>query len=469
MAAVNVLLVAAIGIVIWLCVSVMNGNTENLPEFLQFEEATFATAAPETKATEPETTVPEETEPPTTEPLLEPVHAVSSVTVGAAGDLLLTMPIMNAAEQADGSFNFDPLFWYLSEYSYFADYAVISLETTLAGTDSGYRYNGFTQFNAPDAIVDSLKNAGFDLVLTANEHCYDTRRVGMLRTIETIEDRGLEALGTFADANAPKYTVAEINGVRVGMLNYTFETDAPGGAYASGKYLNGMMVYKEDEGRVASFLPQNLEPFYSEVSRSLAELRSMGVNATMLFLHWGEEYKLKPADYQKTMAQRLCDMGVDVIVGTHPHVVQPIELLTSNTDPMHQTVCLYSMGNSMSNQRLGTVARIGTAHTEDGVWFTCTFTQYSDGKVYLETVDAIPTWVDVEAAIDRMYHILPLDNARREDWKNMYRLDSDDLDAVTKSWKRTDKILGESIVKIQAALAEARQVRDADYVAQWLS
>lgn len=469
MIALNVLLVAAIGIMIWLCVSIMNGDTDNIPEFLAFETQPIATAAPETEPVETVETEPEETVPPTTQPLQEPAHAVSSATIGAAGDLLLTMPILNAAEQADGSYNFDPIFWYLSEYSYFADYAVISLETTLAGTDSGYRYNGFTQFNAPDAIVDSVKNAGFDLMLTANEHCYDTRRVGLLRTIETIENRGMEALGTFADANAPKYTIVEANGIPVGMLNYTFETSNPGAGYASGKYLNGMLMYQEDAGRVASFLPENLEPFYNEVRISMAELRALGVDATVLFLHWGEEYKLKPADYQKNMAQRLCDLGVDVIIGTHPHVVQPVEVLTSTVDPAHQTVCMYSLGNSMSNQRIGTVARIGTPHTEDGVWFTCTFSQYSDGKVYLETVDAVPTWVDVNAGISRMYHILPLDENRREDWKLMYSLSDEDHEAVTKSWKRTNSIIGTGIAEAKAVLAVAKEQRDADYVAQWLS
>ena len=105
------------------------------------------------------------------------------------------------------------------------------------------------------------------------------------------------------------------------------------------------------------------EPFYAELENQIAQMRQQGAEAIVLYIHWGQEYKLQPNASQQAMAQRICDLGVDVIIGGHPHVVEPIELLESTVDPNHRTVCLYSMGNAVSNQRLGLLKSISTAHT----------------------------------------------------------------------------------------------------------
>ena len=135
-------------------------------------------AKPSAQDTTP-TTVP--TEPPTQPPTEPPITKVATATVSSVGDMLMHSPIFNACYTSDGTYNFESVFRYFSDYISAADYAAGNLETTLAGTNNGYPYSGYPRFNCPDSIIDGMKDAGFDMILTANNHSYDTRTAGLLR------------------------------------------------------------------------------------------------------------------------------------------------------------------------------------------------------------------------------------------------------------------------------------------------
>ena len=185
----------------------------------------------------------------------------------------------------------------------------------------------------------------------------------------------------------------------------------------------------------------------------------------MMYIHWGVEYNYMSAnDEQKKIAQELCDMGIDVIVGGHPHVVQPVELLTSTTDPEHKTVCLYSMGNAVSNQRLGNISYVSTAHTEDGMLFNVTFEKYSDGTVYLQNVDILPTWVYMStASYPNTYHILPLDMEIRDEWGTTFGVSDTVVNSAQKSYERTMAIVGSGLTASQEYLSQQKEARDQYY------
>ena len=142
-----------------------------------------------------------------------------------------------------------------------------------------------------------------------------------------------------------------------------------------------------------------------------------------------------------------------------------MELLESTSDPEHKTVCLYSTGNAVSNQRLGNLSSINTAHTEDGILFSVTFEKYSDGTVYLAGVGAIPTWVNMHRNEDGKteYNILPLDMERMEQWPQMFQLDERAFSAVKDSYERTMSIVGSGLERTQAYLAEEKQAREHAY------
>lgn len=437
----------------------------NAQDIIDYDDPIGDFVISETENTEPEESEPETTAPP------EPEHVVSTATILSTGDLLMHGQLLKDARQQDNTYDFGYLFPYLTEYVSAADLAVANLEVTLAGDAKPYQ--GYPTFNCPDSIVDAAKDAGFDLLLTANNHSYDTQQPGYDRTIQVIRDKGLQNLGTMLDGDEPKYTVQDIDGVSVGMICYTYETS---GDASTPPALNLNPMKSNGYQVLNCFRPNDLQPFYEELEQRIAEMRADGAEAIMVFIHWGTEYMLQPIQTQKDMAQKMCDLGVDVIVGGHPHVVEPLELLTSTEDPDRKTVCLYSMGNAVSNQRLGELTSITTAHTEDGVLFSVSFEKYSDGTVYLSGVELIPTWVraiDVNgktvvrrSATSVDYRILPLDENRREEWQTLFELDDSTLVQLEESWQRTMDLVGDGLTRIREYLAAQKLARDEYYLLQ---
>lgn len=426
----------------------------------QSEPDTRETTEETTEQTTEETT--QQATEDTTRPEPEPLTVVSTASICATGDLLMHMPVVNSCLQG-GTYRFDEIFQYLEPYSTAADYAVANLETTLCGTDNGYKYSGYPQFNCPDEIVDGVKSAGFDMLLTANNHCYDTGLVGVTRTLRIIAERELDSLGTTNSAEDPKYRIVDINGIRIGFLCYTYSTTSS----STGRpVINGIATSADSLGMINTFDYNRLDVFYSDLEAQLADMEAEGAEGTVLFIHWGNEYELKANSQQTAIAQELCDLGIDVIIGGHPHVVQPMELLTSTEDPNHKTVCLYSMGNAVSNQRQGNLNAITTAHTEDGVLFSVTFARYSDGTVALQNTDLIPCWVRMPTSGGtRHYYILPLDPQTQEEWVTLYDLSDTAYSAAVKSYERTMALVGEGLEACQTYLADAEVQRMADYLA----
>ena len=384
-----------------------------------------------------------------------PIIKTSTATVAATGDVLMHYPVIKTGlDSATGEYNFDSIFTYFDDYVSAADYAVANLETTLCGLNNGYKYQGYPRFNCPDGIVGSMQRAGFDMLLTANNHTYDTGETGFLRTLSVIDGSGLARLGTNADGSEPKYTIQDVKGIKIGMICYTYETEDDDLVHKS---LNGIRLTEKASGLINTFSYQRLEEFYAELEGHLKAMKAEGAQASILFLHWGNEYQTRENDYQRAMAQAVCDLGVDVIVGGHPHVVQPVELLTSQTEAEHRTVCLYSMGNAVSNQRIEQIPSAG-GYTEDGVLFRVTFARYSDGTILLESADVLPTWVNLTTGVEsgkKAYEIIPLDRSIT-DWKNAFTLTEEEYAEAEKSYERTMSIVGEGLEKVRQTLDSQR-------------
>ena len=455
-----VLLILSIGLLVFLCVKLATA-----PQEPQLAQPTQPVTLPT------ETTQPPTTEPPTTAPP-EPEHVVSTATILSTGDLLMHGGLINAANQGDGTYDFGYIFPYITEYVTAADYAVANLETTLAGTAKPYQGN--PMFNCPDELVDAAKNAGFDMLLTTSNHSYDSQQPGFERTIRTIREKGLANLGTMLSAEEPKYVVQDINGIKIGMIAYTYE-DSLGPGNPPALNYNPMQAGGYD--LINCFRHSDPDSLYNHLGPQMELMKADGAEAIVVYLHWGQEYKLEANASQKEIAQHLCDMGVDVIIGGHPHVVEPVELLESTVDPNHRTVCLYSMGNAVSNQRQGLLKSITTAHTEDGVLFSVTFSKYSDGTVYLEDVELIPIWVRAvdasgntvvrSSATIRRYEMLPLDENRRDQWAEQFGIDESTLIQCQDSWQRTMDIVGQGLSQSQEYLKAEKVAREANYL--WLA
>ncbi len=311
-----------------------------------------------------------------TDPTDNQPKIVSEATVVNMGDLLMHEPLITGTyDKQTGEYDFSGCFAAISDYLKKADLAVANLEVTLGGEESG-KYAGYPCFNLPDALADNVKDAGFSLLLTANNHCYDTRLFGLKRTARVLKEKKIDFIGTRENENEPIYTVRDINGIKIGMACYTYENVSDSAAVKS---INGVKISPEANPLISSFNYARLDAFYTEVADTISDMRNSGADCVVFYMHWGEEYQLSPNSWQKNIAQKLCELGVDVIVGGHPHVVQPMELLTSS-DGTRNTVCIYSLGNAISDQRKERMESCTTGHTEDGMLFYYTFQKMSDGK-----------------------------------------------------------------------------------------
>ena len=389
-------------------------------------------------------TEPQEPTGPTDAPTL-----VKSVTIGSQGDLLIHRPIIRSCLNEDGeTYDFSSIFRYMDEYAEIFDCSVINLETTLGGDK--FPYQGNPKFNCPDAIVDAAKAAGYDVLLTGNNHCYDTEMTGLSRTIEQIRSRGLVALGTRLSDQEKRYTVVDVGGVKVGMTAFTYAIGDDG---KGGLSLNGAPSVANPN--LLNYFPKdNPDLLYGGVRNSLVEMKDEGAQISVVYIHWGEEYEIVESEQQRQIAQKLCDLGVDVIIGGHPHVVQPMDLFTSTLDPSHKTICIFSLGNAVSNQRVVEM-NLKTGHTEDGAIFTLTLDQYSDGTVYLAGAKVLPTWVNLSTVNGKTeYNILPLDDVAKGQWKDSFKLTDSMMNSAGESYLRTMDIVGPGLKKVQTYLSQ---------------
>lgn len=333
--------------------------------------------------------------PPSTTTTTLPTH----LTLAAAGDILPHMPIVRSALDASGSYDFSPIFGPIAPYLQSADYTVANLETRLAGGTRGF--SGYPLFNSPDQLAAALVEAGIDLVATANNHSLDMGLDGVVRTLTVLEEAGVAHVGTHRsteDRDQP--FVVDIKGIRLAFLNYTASTNGiplpAGHEYA---------VDLLDTARAAE---------------DVTKARRAGAELVVALLHFGEEYQRRPNDRQRQVSRELLEAGVDLIIGAHPHVVQPIEKLTVGGQaggsvsgqaggPPREGYVIYSTGNFVSNQywrysNCGIVAyvlieRAGGVTAVKGVQYLPVYVQRgwtSTGRAYR----VLPAMPDLDPASD---------------------------------------------------------------------
>lgn len=375
------------------------------------------------------------------------VGVVATANVLSTGDLLMHSPVVAASyDENSKSYNFEKIFTYLSPYTGRSDYCVINMEGTLAAGG----FSGYPTFKCPDSLIDSAKAAGFDMFLTANNHSNDGGESGFRRTAEVLRSKNVDFIGTRINDDDKKYIVKDINGIKVGMVNYTYGEISDTGIVS----VNGIPSSSQNSKLINVFDYNKLDSFYSEQKKIIAEMKNDGAEKIIYYMHWGAEYQLKESKIQKNMAEKLADLGVDVIVGGHPHVVQPMDVIHSNVSGK-DTVCIYSVGNAVSNQRRERM-NLKTGHTEDGVLFLVSFAKYSDGNVVTSGVDVIPTWVNFYTGKNgkNVYQIVPLD--RDADWKSSFGLNTvpNGFEFANKSYERTMKLVSGGLKKAKDVIME---------------
>lgn len=273
--------------------------------------------------------------------------ASSEINIVFAGDAMQHIAQIERAARKDGTHDYSGYFDNIAGYVGGADYAVVNLETPLGGKP----YSGYPCFCAPDSYAAELKKAGFDMCLTANNHTLDRRHKGLARTLDVLDSLGIDHAGTYrnrAERDSLVPLVKTIKGFRIGFLNYTYGT-------------NGIPV---TGNVVVNFIDKE------QIRRDVEAARKSGAELVAVAVHWGVEYVMLPNRDQKMLADYLASLGVDMIIGGHPHVIQPMEMRHDKATGKNQFL-VYSLGNFISNMkktdtRGGAMAKVTVARDSDG-------------------------------------------------------------------------------------------------------
>ena len=309
----------------------------------------------------------------------------AKATILSSGDYLIHKMILDSVRTGNG-YDFDSIFTNVKDEITAADYAVCNFEFTITETGN---FSFYPHFKLPPETADALKNAGFDFLVTANNHSGDDREDGIYRTVKILRQKGFKTTGTFETPDEKKYSVVDVNGIKVGIVNYTFGTIDDQGL----KALNGNYALDANASQCINvFQNEKLPQLYSELEQITADMKKDGAEAYIAYMHWGNEFQLQQTTTQQEIAQKLCDLGYNAIIGGHPHVIQPAAVLTGSNG--NKTFCIYSTGNMVSNQRREYMSASPNGYTEDAIFVYTTFEWDNEGNVKLASVDYTPLWMN---------------------------------------------------------------------------
>ncbi|MGL4850215.1 MAG: CapA family protein [Clostridium sp.] len=347
--------------------------------------------------------------------------------ITSLGNLIVHQSQINGAKTSSGNYNFDRSFEYISPLLKNDSLSLGIVEGSFAGgTPSGYPL-----FNIPDSFLSSLKASGLDIINFSTNHSIDKGISGFKRSLNKISENDFKTIGVRKDTSSPKYLIYDLNGHKVGFFAYTFRTAAN-----NGNSINSIPLSPELAPLINSFDYNNLSSFDKEVKDIISDMQKEGVQFIISSIHWGNEYNTTQNNYQKEMAKILNNNNVDVILGGHPHVIQPYETLKNKLGK--ETLVFYSQGNTLSNQ---CYEEIGNYNAEDGIIVSLTL-GIKNEKLYLKNYDIIPTWVYRKKNENGTltHQIIPVIDALNS--PDNFNLSSDVITRLNNSLNRTKNIVG---------------------------
>ncbi|MBS3945899.1 MAG: CapA family protein [Melioribacter sp.] len=305
-----------------------------------------------------------------------------TVKLSFVGDIMCHTPQIEYAKIGSDSFNFLPTFKMVQQYLSDSDLTFGNLETVIAGKSE--KYTGYPLFNSPEELLDALKFSGFDILFTSNNHSLDRGAKGVERTIRQIENRNLINSGTYLSQHSRvSLLVVEKNGLKLGILSYTYG-------------LNGNFLPKSKK-----YLVNVIDT--SIIKKDVTAMTKKNVDLILVYYHFGDEYSRLPSKYQEEIVSKTFNYGADIIIGSHPHVIQPVRFIEKSNGKLKKGFVAYSLGNFISNQRwrysdAGVILNLEIKHNT------------ANGSTWVSEVKAIPTWV-FKGRIDNknQFVILPSD------------------------------------------------------------
>lgn len=306
----------------------------------------------------------------------------TQVKILAMGDMIFHQPIVKNYRTGE-TYDFTPIFANISEDINGADIAIANFEGSV---NSNRKLSGFPMFNFPKESIYSLKNAGFDILSTANNHSLDTGLDGVAETISHIKESGMESFGTLSE-EGEKGIIIEKNGIKIGLISFT-------------DTLNGMDSLMRNK-------EYSVNTFSQDVAGDIKNLKDKS-DIVIVYPHWGNEYQHHPSERQIFLKEKLHEYGADIILGSHPHVLQRYEVEEINNKKLFT---IYSMGNALSNQRVENLKKSGV---DTGALVILEIEKDNiSGVTSLKSYEVQPTYVNKYRANGRLnYDVIKLQDIR---------------------------------------------------------
>ncbi len=296
-----------------------------------------------------------------------PKETPITFTMTAIGDSLChNTQYWDAYNKETGEYDFSYVYEDIRDYTKYTDITIGSLETTFAGEERGY--SNYPTFNTPDSLAKALKNIGVDIISLAGNHALDYGYTGLCRTIDVLDDAGISHLGTYKTAEEQEQLlIKNIKGVNIAFINYTYGT-------------NGIPVPSGKEYCV-NLIDKDL------IKKQIQQAKEQKVDIIVACMHWGTEYRTTANSEQKELADFLFENGVDIILGNHPHVLEPMEkrTITLEDGTEKEVFVVYALGNFTADQR--------DEITRDSAILNLTITKNIDGKISIDKVDYVPIYM----------------------------------------------------------------------------
>lgn len=338
-----------------------------------------------------------------------------NVSLLFAGDAMQHQSQLDAARVKDG-YDYSSYFRHIKDEIEAADIAIVNFETTLPGKN----YTGYPTFGSPDAFAYSLKDAGFDVFLTSNNHCLDKGKKGLERTITILDSIQVKHIGTYVDQRHRELLYPMIlikNGIRIGLLNYTYGT-------------NGI---KTKIPNIVNLIDRK------KILEDIEIAKRMNPDIIVANMHWGVEYVLKQNKEQTDLANFLIENGVRLVIGGHPHVVQPIDIRRENDSI--ESVIVYSLGNFVSGMK--------AVNTDGGMMVRIDLRKDENGNVHIDRCNYSLVWVHkpIEASKQK-FQLIPVSEYNNEEgrenlgklaFSKMIIFERNAKKTIESLWQKTDQ------------------------------
>ena len=309
-----------------------------------------------------------------------------TIKLTAIGDIMCHNTQYNDAyNSSTKTYDFSYVFEDIKQYTQNSDITIGNLETTFAGAARGY--TSYPTFNTPEILAQNLKDIGVDVLSTANNHSLDKGYSGLESTIDFLDEAGIAHTGTYKSEESQNTIIyQDVKGIKIAFLSYTYGT-------------NGIPVPKGKDYCI-NLIDKEL------IKKQIDLAKENNPDLICVNMHWGAEYKLTPNDEQENLADFLFENGVDIILGSHPHVLEPMEKRTITLDDgsTKDGFLIYSLGNFISGQV--------KENTKNSIILNLTITKHSNDKITIDSVDYIPIYMYRNTSVKKdQFKLLDIENS----------------------------------------------------------